>query len=1820
MKRMFALRLFHLFFAAFLLFFTGHLAQAQSTVEIMNSPAICAGNSVVLNLTNVTSPVSYSYAVGANTFNVTNETVSSTTLYINGVNPPVNTTFSLISFSDANGTVQITGSSSVPINIMPVAEINFFFPGPFLCLNSTANVIFSGTAGSNATYTWDFGGATVLSGTGAGPYIISFPTSGSKVITVQVTDNGCYDGLLSTKSIFPEVREPQPIYVNSTYDNIYPGCYTSLRAAGIASYNQWSPSASPVAPGLPTLTYPEVYVKPLTTTTYTITGIDYYGCPASADITVNVRPTSPTTSFSYPNTDYCTLPETSILPVLGSGSTSGIFTASSPGLNLTSTGIIQSGTSAAGTYTVFNAFPSVAPNNGGIGCPAIPSSAIVTIHEQPRITTFFYASTNLCRTSSPYSIAPTLNISGTPLFTASPAGLSIDANTGAINPLASTPGDYQVVLTVTGTGPCTSVTSTPVPIKITTLPVATFTYSSPAYCKNQTNPLPQMDANATIGIFSSPFMYIVAATGEIDLVSTTPGNYTVTNSIAAANGCPAVSASTTVTISSPVTAKTFEYLNAVGRGYKLCNSDGGSFNPYYGNSQGSIGTFSATPAGLNVNSGGSFSLSTATPGNVYTISHTVYAGAGCPNSVTTRVVTVGDVHPAMTNTTANACLGQPFSFPFASTPSLTQTIYNWSGPGETGSGMTHTKTFNSTGIVNYSVYAMYNGCTGNTSTLTVTVNPVPVVTSITDKIICEATALSVPLSSNMTGATLAWTSVVTSGTVTGLTNGSGSSITDILNGSGIVTYSVTASKNGCSSAVVSFQVTVNPKPVLTVTSPAQPFKVCRNTPFSYSFQKTPGVSYSVSFPDFQSTGFASTTNEDTYSLQTNTGGNITLNAIYSTTGCAAVADVKTVTVEAPVQTPTATNPSWCPHQTGPTTFATLTASGALPNQFYVWFNSSLVQVHTSNHLNNTYQIPSQTSSVYYVGVMDANGCIGNKTTVSYTVKPAPPTPVFNLALSPPICQYTEGTVLVDAVAGYSVSDVTVNYPAGTGTYGPTSNAQYMYSQIANWNKSGVITVRLTNSSTGCYSSSSTSITVIPAPEAPVASEPVWICGPGVGTLTASGIPAGNYEYRWYLYQRGGSVLGTGSSFTQNVSESTPYYVGIYNLDTGCESVRISSAINVLKLTAGTPSAVSFCPSDPVSLPFNICSAFNAGNTVLLQISDASGVFGTNPTILASTQQSAVGTYQLSATLPAVLAPGNNYKLRIATSSPSTILYVPGTISIGNCGSLLFDGTNDQVRISPTPLPFVATTGHFTIEANVSMSSSQPSTSPVIMSNSVNSNGFILSTANAGTTIAFRLNNQTYNVNGLSTLHDNQCHHIAVTRRHTPPSTNIIEIYLDGLLVGSYSSPLLTYTLTTPLIVGNYNVPNTGFQGSINFIRLWTRTLPQNELFLNRSSETTTSAAPGLSAFYKFNETSGQQLSDVMGGIGFLGTNSNIETEDPTFGNPSCTVVTSANKGLRFNNAGTNKVATVPLVTQNTLGTGDFTIECWVRMDATQVTTGAIPFISNRLAGNAANAMMFCSYNQGKQLLLQINGGNALSTQFSTIQGTGCHHVAVTRKGAVVKFYVDGNPIPSQYNAQGSNVSSTTNYTIGRDNTDGRTLNGDINEVRIWKTERTAAEISANYSISLPPATIPTLVGYYMFKESAAVLLDQSVIANHGNLSTATRINASCFSSDRIAYNSSDEEALQDAAASDDTAGYSQILEVFPNPASDAVTVLFSDKSERVQSVSILDLMGTELENITLISDNAEPTIPLGKYSVGVYMLKVETVRGKIFYKKVVIGR
>lgn len=102
---------------------------------------------------------------------------------------PALTTRYVVSAQDAFGCVL---KDSVDIAVRPLPVASFTVTPNDVCLGTPQTITFTGSAGNAAVYNWsNFSGATVQSGSGAGPYNILFNAADAYILQLQVTDSGC---------------------------------------------------------------------------------------------------------------------------------------------------------------------------------------------------------------------------------------------------------------------------------------------------------------------------------------------------------------------------------------------------------------------------------------------------------------------------------------------------------------------------------------------------------------------------------------------------------------------------------------------------------------------------------------------------------------------------------------------------------------------------------------------------------------------------------------------------------------------------------------------------------------------------------------------------------------------------------------------------------------------------------------------------------------------------------------------------------------------------------------------------------------------------------------------------------------------------------------------------------------------------------------------------------------------------------------------------------------------------------------------------------------------------------------------------------------------------------------------------------------------------------------------------------------------------------------------------------------------------------------------------------------------------------------------
>ncbi len=443
----------------------------------------------------------------------------------------------------AGGCAAQTATTSVTITALPVAT--FSYTGTPYCQNAAnPSPTFSG-GGVAGTFSSTAG--LVFVSTATGQINLSASTAGTYTVTNTIAASGGCAAVTATSSITITTLPAATISYAGT-----PFCTSLVGAQAVTQTGTVGGTYSSTAGLMINAATGAITPGSSTAGTYTVTYTMAAagGCAAQTATTSVTITTLPAATISYAGSPFCTS-LVGAQAVTQTGTAGGTY-SSTAGLTINAaTGAITPSTSTPGTYTVTYTMAAAG------GCAAQTATTSVTITTLP-VATFSYAGSPYCQNAA--NPSPTFSGGGVAGTFSSTAGLVfVSTATGQINLSASTAGTYTVTNTIAASGGCAAVTATS-SITITALPVSTFSYAGTPYCQNAANPSPTFSGGGVAGTFSSTagLVFISTATGQINLSASTPGTYTVTNTIAASGGCAAVTATSSITITALPVA-TFSY-------------------------------------------------------------------------------------------------------------------------------------------------------------------------------------------------------------------------------------------------------------------------------------------------------------------------------------------------------------------------------------------------------------------------------------------------------------------------------------------------------------------------------------------------------------------------------------------------------------------------------------------------------------------------------------------------------------------------------------------------------------------------------------------------------------------------------------------------------------------------------------------------------------------------------------------------------------------------------------------------------------------------------------------------------------------------------------------------------------------------------------------------------------------------------------------------------------------------------------------------------------------------------------------------------------
>lgn len=174
-------------------------------------------------------------------------------------------------------------STSFGITVNPIPTSAFTLP-PYSCIGSTYTVTYSGSAPASANYAWNFGNATVVSGTGQGPYVLVSTTTTVPSISLTVTQSGCVSPVTNQSLVI----DPLPTPNAGTDANACSGSAIPVGGPSVAGETySWAPATGLTDPSASTTSC--TVTNPGTGTSfssYILTATSAHGCINSDTVVV----------------------------------------------------------------------------------------------------------------------------------------------------------------------------------------------------------------------------------------------------------------------------------------------------------------------------------------------------------------------------------------------------------------------------------------------------------------------------------------------------------------------------------------------------------------------------------------------------------------------------------------------------------------------------------------------------------------------------------------------------------------------------------------------------------------------------------------------------------------------------------------------------------------------------------------------------------------------------------------------------------------------------------------------------------------------------------------------------------------------------------------------------------------------------------------------------------------------------------------------------------------------------------------------------------------------------------------------------------------------------------------------------------------------------------------------------------------------------------------------------------------------------------------------------------------------------------------------
>ncbi|MDJ0569076.1 MAG: LamG domain-containing protein [Pleurocapsa sp. MO_192.B19] len=381
----------------------------------------------------------------------------------------------------------------------------------------------------------------------------------------------------------------------------------------------------------------------------------------------------------------------------------------------------------------------------------------------------------------------------------------------------------------------------------------------------------------------------------------------------------------------------------------------------------------------------------------------------------------------------------------------------------------------------------------------------------------------------------------------------------------------------------------------------------------------------------------------------------------------------------------------------------------------------------------------------------------------------------------------------------------------------------------------------------------------------------------------------------------------------------------------------------------------------------------------------------------------------------------------------------GTLIDGTITDGIFelDGNNDYVRISGNA-DFDGITQEITVETWIKVDSFDRTWQAIVTQGD---DSWRLHRYKNTNQLNFAINGLG-SITGSTNVNDGEWHHVAAVYNGSQ-----MRLYVDGQLDAQRNVtgtiPISNYDV---LIGENAQRRNRYFEGQIDDVRIWNQGRTEAEIIANYQSTLNGNEA-GLVAHWNFEEES------VEGNI----------VQDVT-----------ANSVLKLDGSGDY----VKVANASELSLTDGTIEFRVTPDWAPGEKNFNPAILANRDTTGTNYSIHLRRNlDGIDLW---NGSQVRTVAYNFQQGVE-YHVALVESGTNTEVFING--VSQGIMNRGFSGRQGLDFHIGSSNGTREFFEGTIDDVRVWSTVRSAAEISDNYQNSLTGEEAG-LVAYWNFEEES----------------------------------------------------------------------------------------------------------------------------------------